>query len=153
MHRLNRDIAEALSRIGEKITILNTIYTGRDTNLHRVISDDMKGLNMTGCVWNPSYRVLISDSATLQVRYQDKNGQHVALQQNTLLKVWNELQEKATDRKAALMSSYDYHNCIGMVRDLLAWSSGLRKTFTTEEKVSDTASALMLKTEHGNPKA
>jgi len=56
MHRLNRDIAEALSRIGEKITILNTIYTGRDTNLHRVISDDMKGLNMTGWVWNPSYR-------------------------------------------------------------------------------------------------
>jgi len=95
-------------------------------------------------------QVLISDSATLQVRYQDKNGQHVALQQNTLLKVWNELQEKATDRKAALMSSYDYHNFIGMVRDLLAWSSGLRKTFTTEKKVSDAASAQMLKTEQDN---
>jgi len=70
-----------------------------------------------------------------------------------MLKVWNELQEKAIDRNAALMSSYDYHNFIGMVRDPLAWSSGLRKTLTTEEKVSDTASALMLKTEHGNLKA
>jgi len=63
------------------------------------------------------------------------------------------LQEKVADRKAALMSSNDYHNFIGMVRDLLAWSSGLRRSLITEEKVSDAASAQMLKTEHDDLKA
>ena len=63
------------------------------------------------------------------------------------------LQEKVADRKAALMSSNDYLNFIGMVRDLLAWSSGLRRSLITEEKVSDAASAQMLKTEHDDLKA
>ena len=51
------------------------------------------------------------------------------------------------------MSSNDYHAFLGMVRDLLAWSSGLRRSLITEEKVSDAASAQLLKTEHDNLKA
>ena len=39
------------------------------------------------------------------------------------------------------------------MRDLLAWSSGLRRSLITEEKVSDAASAQLLKTEHDNLKA
>merc|ERR1712096_72125 len=46
----------------------------------------------------------------------------------------------------------DYHTFMGMVRDLLAWSSGLRRSLITEEKVSDAASAQMLITEHDNLK-
>ena len=97
--------------------------------------------------------MLIDDSAALQSRYPGENGQHIAQQQQIVLQAWNMLQEKAVDRKAALMSSNDYHNFIGMVRDLLAWSSGLRRSLITEEKVSDAASAQMLKTEHDDLKA
>ena len=43
------------------------------------------------------------------------------------------------DRKAALMSSNDYHNFMLMVRDLLALSSGLRRSLITQKKVSDAA--------------
>ena len=87
------------------------------------------------------------DSAALQARYHGQNGQKIVLQAR------NELQDKAADRKAALRSSNDYHTFMGMVRDLLAWSSGLRRSLITEEKVSDAASAQMLKTEHDNLKA
>ena len=97
--------------------------------------------------------MLIDDSAALQSRYPGENGQHIAQQQQIVLQAWNMLQEKAVDRKAALMSSNDYHNFMGMVRDLLAWSSGLRRSLITEEKVSDAASAQMLKTEHDDLKA
>ena len=41
----------------------------------------------------------------------------------------------------------------GMSRDLLAWSSSLRRSMITEEKVSDAASAQMLKAEHDDLKA
>merc|ERR1712202_55836 len=44
----------------------------------------------------------------------------------------------------------DYHTFMGMVRDLLAWSSGLRRSLITKEKVSNAASAQMLITEHDN---
>jgi len=44
----------------------------------------------------------------------------------------------------------DYHTFMGMVRDLLAWSSGLRRSLITKEKVSNAASAQMLLTEHDN---
>ena len=73
--------------------------------------------------------------------------------QEQVLAAWVELQEKAGQRKASLLSSADYHSFQGMVRDLLAWSSGLRRSLITEEKVSDAASAQMLKTEHDNLKA
>ena len=98
-------------------------------------------------------QVLIDDSAALQSRYPGEDGQHIAQQQQMVLQAWNMLQEKVADRKAALMSSNDYLNFIGMVRDLLAWSSGLRRSLITEEKVSDAASAQMLKTEHDDLKA
>jgi catechol-2,3-dioxygenase len=40
---------------------------------------------------------------------------------------WTGLQERAGARKAALLSSNDYHTFMGIVRDLVAWSSSLRR--------------------------
>ena len=47
----------------------------------------------------------------------------------------------------------DYLSIAGMSRDLLAWSSALRRSLITEEKVSDAASAQLLKAEHDDLKA
>ena len=86
-------------------------------------------------------QVLIDDSAALQTPYPGDNGNHNAQQQKNVLLTRNELQDKAANWKAALMSGYDYHNFMCMVGDWLAWSSGLRKNVITEENVSDAASA------------
>ena len=82
-----------------------------------------------------------------------RTGAYCSAAAQMVLQAWNMLQEKAEDRKAALMSSNDYHNFMLMVRDLLALSSGLRRSLITEEKVCDVASAQMLKTEHVDQKA
>ena len=63
------------------------------------------------------------------------------------------LTEKAGESRASLQSSADYHSFQGMVRNILAWSSGLLRSLNTKEKVSDASSAQMLKTEHDNLKA
>ena len=43
------------------------------------------------------------------------------LSSKMVLRAWNMFQEKAADRKAALMSSNDHHNFMGMDRDLVFW--------------------------------
>ena len=96
-------------------------------------------------------QVLIDDSANLQAKYPE-NAPQIAAQQGVLLASWNKLQETVTGKKAELIASNDYHTFLGLVRDLLAWSSGLRRSLITEEKVSDAATAQLLKTEHDNLK-
>ena len=56
--------------------------------------------------------MLIDDSAALQSRYPGEDGQHIAQQQQMVLRA----------RKAALMSSNDYYNFMGMDRDLVFWT-------------------------------
>jgi hypothetical protein len=55
------------------------------------------------------------------------NAAHIAAQQRTVVAAWTGLQERASARKAALLSSNDYHTFMGIVRDLVAWSSTLRR--------------------------
>ena len=153
IHRFNRDVSEALSRIAEKSAIVSSQDTGRDLKAvqslirkHEAFENDLVALEA-------QLQVLIDDSASLQSRYPDRNGKHIAGQQQVLLAAWTELQDKVAERKAALVAHNDYHAFLGLVRDLLAWSAGLRRSLITEEKVSDAASAQLLKTEHDNLKA
>ena len=86
-------------------------------------------------------QVLMNDSASLQAHCPGDNGNHISQQQNNVLQAWNKLQNKVDDIIAALMSCVDCHNFMGIVKDLLAWYSNLRKGVMTEEKASDAASA------------
>ena len=152
IHRFNRDIGEALSRIGEKRAIVSSQDNGRDLKAvqslirkHEAFENDLVALEA-------QLQILIDDSASLQSRYPD-NAAHIMKQQQSLLDGWNQLQDIVSDRKSALLSNTDYHSFLNLTRDLLAWSSGLRRSLITEEKVSDAASAQLLKTEHDNLKA
>ena len=153
IHRFNRDIAEALSRIQEKGAILETEDTARDTKSAQSHIRKHEGFENDLVALEAQLQVLIDDSAALQARYPGERAARMLAAQEQVLAAWVELQERAGQRKATLLSSADYHSFQGMVRDLLAWSSGLRRTLITEEKVSDAASAQMLKTEHDNLKA
>ena len=151
IHRFNRDVSEALSRIAEKSAIVSSGDFGRDLKAvqslirkHEAFENDLVALEA-------QLQVLIDDSASLQTRYPEMKN--VAQQQTTLLNSWNNLQDRVSERKTGLLSNNDYHSFLGMLRDLLAWSSGLRRSLITEEKVSDAASAQLLKTEHDNLKA
>ena len=153
IHRFNRDIAEALSRIQEKGAILETDDVGRDTKSAQSHLRKHEGFENDLVALEAQLQVLIDDSSSLQARYPGERAQAMLASQEQVLAAWAELQEQAAKRKAALLASSDHHSFAGMARDLLAWSSGLRRSLITEEKVSDAASAQMLKTEHDNLKA
>ena len=112
IHRFNRDIAEALSRIGEKDAILQTEDTGMDTKSAQSHLGKHGGFESYIVALEAQLQVLIDDSAALQSRYPGEDGQHIAQQQQMVLRA----------RKAALMSSNDYYNFMGMDRDLVFWT-------------------------------
>ena len=118
----------------KKSGILQTDDTGRDTKSAQSHLRKHEGFENDLVALEAQLQVLIDDSAALQARYPGENGQHIAQQQKIVLQAWNELQEKEADMNAALMSSNGYHTFMGMVRDLLAWPSGLRRGRTPEEK-------------------
>ena len=147
-------MSEALSRIAEKSAIISSNDNGRDLKAVQSLIRKHESFENDLVALEAQLQVLIDDSASLQSRYADISGPHIAQQQKILLRDWNELQDKVrtshtlfitfyfnrsvlqvSERKAALLSSNDYHSFLGLVRDLLAWSSGLRRSLITEEKV------------------
>ena len=85
IHRFNRDVYEALSRIAEKSAIISSKDMGRDLKAvqslirkHEAFENDLVALEA-------QLQVLIDDSASLQSRYPDKNGSQIAKQQQILL--------------------------------------------------------------------
>ena len=108
IHRFNRDIAEALSRIQEKGAILDRQRTQLGTqSLPRATSGNIEA----------QLQVLIDDIAALQARYPGERATKMLAAQEQVLAAWVELQEKAGQRKASLLSSADYHSFQGMVRE------------------------------------
>ena len=153
IHRFNRDIGEAMSRIAEKTAILQTNDLGRDTKSVQALIRKHEGFENDLVALDAQLQVIIDDATALQQNFPGEKAEHVAREQARVMAAWAELQDKSAARKAALLASNDYFTFMGMSRDLLAWSAALRRSLITEEKVSDAASATMLKTEHEDLKA
>ena len=153
IHRFNRDIGEALSRIAEKTAILQTDDLGRDTKSVQALIRKHEGFENDLVALEAQLQVIIDDAAALQQNFPGDKADHVGKEKTRVMAAWAQLQEKAAARKASLLASNDYFTFMGMSRDLLAWSAALRRSLITEEKVSDAASAQMLKAEHDDLKA
>lgn len=122
----------------------------------------------------------MEDAVKLQTLYPGSNAAHIAKQQETVVRSWTSLQDRSAHRREALQASCDLHRflaqvnliydfyylirstqyllisyyiCYDKVRDLVNWSSSLRATMLTKEKVRDAASAQLLKGEHEAVKA
>merc|ERR1719445_364352 len=162
IHCFNRDITEALSKIQEKGAILETGDTA-STECHTLTAGDTKsaqshirkheGFENDLVTLEGQLQVLINDSAALQALYPGEGAAKMLASQERVLAPCVEVQEKAGQGMASLLSSVDYHSFHGMVQDLLAWSSRLRRSLITEAKVSDAVPTQMLRTENENPRA
>ena len=152
IHRFNRDVAEALSRINEKFVAIPDDL-GRDLNSvlglirrHESFETDLVALEA-------QLQVLIDDSARLQSEYPGGNADHIRAQQALVVESWDALQERMTRRKEELQASSDLQRFLTSIRDLTAWSSGLVTSMSSKEKVHDANEAQALRAEHERLKA
>ncbi|XP_054722410.1 spectrin beta chain, non-erythrocytic 5-like [Uloborus diversus] len=152
IHRFNRDVADALSRIQEKYASIPEDL-GRDLNSVQNLIRKHEGFENDLVALEAQLQILVDDSARLQGSYPGGNADHILEQQNIVIENWNTLQERAAQRKIELQASYQLQRFLASVRDVENWALGLCSSLKTEEKVRDVASAQMLKAEHEQLKA
>ncbi|XP_070576983.1 spectrin beta chain, non-erythrocytic 5-like isoform X4 [Ptychodera flava] len=152
IHRFNRDVADALSRIQEKEAALPEDL-GKDLNTvnelirkHDAYESDLVALE-------GQLQVLLDDSARLQEAYPGENAENIAKQQDTVLEAWNDLQDKAKNRKDLLGASHDLQKFLADCRDLSAWAEEVNREIMMEEPVRDVTGVQALKNEHDQLKA
>ena len=153
IHRFNRDVAEAISRIQEKYSIINNTDLGRDLHSvqslirrHEVFENDLVALET-------QLQILVDDSVKLQAAYPGGNAEHILEQQKIVVEHWNGLQEKVSFRKEQLQAAYQLQRFIASVRDLEQWANTLTLEMETHEKVRDAQGAQLIKAEHERIKA
>lgn len=153
IHKFNRDVAEALSRILEKHSIIAIDDVGRDLPSVQSLLRKHEGFENDLVALESQLQVLIDDSARLQNEYPGGNAEHILKQQELVVQNWTNLQERVSLRKEHLQSSFTLQKFISAVKDLERWADGLGSEIGTQERVRDAFSVQELKTEHDRIKA
>ena len=153
IHRFNRDVAEALSRILEKYSIIAVEDVGRDLQSVQSLLRKHEGYENDLVALEAQLQILIDDSARLQREYPGGNAEHILKQQEIVVQHWNNLQDRASLRKAHLQSSFSLQKFIASVKDLERWADCLGTEIGTQERVRDAFGVQILRTEHDRIKA
>ena len=153
IHKFNRDVADALSRILEKYSLIDVDHVGKDLQSVQSLLRKHEGYENDLVALESQLQALIDDSARLQSAYPGGNAEHIRKQQELVVQNWNNLQEKAAHRKGLLQASFSLQKFISSVRDLEKWADLLGTEIGTQEKVRDAFGVQALKTEHERIKA
>ncbi|XP_037069817.1 spectrin beta chain, non-erythrocytic 1-like [Pollicipes pollicipes] len=151
LHRFNRDVAESLQRIQEKYAQIPDDL-GRSLQAVHALIRRHEGFENDLVALEAQLQVLVDDSAQLQESYPT-NAEHIAEQQQLVVGSWDQLHQRAAQRKEELQASLELQRFLTQSRDLMTWAADLRAGMLTEEAVRDAASAQALKTEHDRLKA
>ncbi|XP_066903176.1 spectrin beta chain, erythrocytic isoform X2 [Halyomorpha halys] len=147
IHRFNRDVADALSRISDKKAVLSDDL-GRDLNSALALVRRHEGFENDLVALGDRLQILVDEAERLKIVYPGNNSAQIEQKQQALILSWEDLKHKSEMRKRILQASCDHQRFLSQVRDLMSWASGLRAAILTEEKVRDAASAQSLKAEH-----
>ncbi|KAK2186885.1 hypothetical protein NP493_185g03007 [Ridgeia piscesae] len=152
IHRFNRDVEDALSRIQEKYAAIPEDL-GRDTKAVQGYLKKHEGFENELVALEAQLQVLVDDSARLQEAYPGGNAEQIAQQQAVVIENWTILQEKAAQRKDNLLAALDLYRFLTLARDLVTWSDEMQKEMTAEQPVRDVTSVDLLRKSHQQLKA
>ncbi|XP_053397817.1 spectrin alpha chain, non-erythrocytic 1-like isoform X2 [Mercenaria mercenaria] len=147
IHRFNRDVEDALTRIQEKYQSIPDDL-GRDTNATQSYLKKHEGFENELIALEAQIQVLIDDSARLQQAYPGENADQIEHLQATVVENWGILQDRAAQRKDELMAAADLHRFNSDVRDLISWANEIEREMTAEKPVRDVNSVDLVRTRH-----
>ncbi|KAH9509152.1 hypothetical protein Btru_049222 [Bulinus truncatus] len=147
IHRFNKDVEEALSRIQEKSSSIPD-DVGRDYNSTLTFLKKHEAFENELVALEGQLQVLIDDSTRLQTAYPGENAEQIAQLQLAVEDDWAELQTKTDDRKAKLLAAADLHKFLASARDLLGWAKEMEREMKMDHNVRDVNGADMLKHRH-----
>ncbi|CAD5123350.1 DgyrCDS11708 [Dimorphilus gyrociliatus] len=148
IHRFNRDVEEALSRINEKYSDISDLETGRDmaATLHYIKQHDAFETELVAL--DTHVQMVIDDSKRLQEKFPGGNAQNMAEQQAIVLENWEILKKAAEDRKEKLAQALEYCRFLANARDFQIWAKGVEKQMENEPVARNVAAAKELLNEH-----
>lgn len=148
IHRFNRDVEEALSRINEKYSDISDLETGRDmaATLHYIKQHDAFETELIAL--DTHVQMVIDDSSQLQEKFPGGNAKNMAEQHAIVLENWEILKKAAEDRKEKLAQALDYWRFVANARDLQIWAKAVEKQMENEPEARNVAAALELLSEH-----
>ncbi|XP_024085304.1 spectrin alpha chain, non-erythrocytic 1 isoform X3 [Cimex lectularius] len=147
IHRFNRDVADALSRINDKKAVLGDDL-GRDLNSALALVRRHEGFENDLVALGDRLQVLVEDAVRLQALYPGSNVNQIAQKQEVLIASWEDLKQQSDLRKRILQASCDHQRFLSQVRDLMSWANELRMTIMTDVKARDAGMAQSFKEEH-----
>ncbi|XP_067682927.1 spectrin beta chain, non-erythrocytic 5-like isoform X3 [Haliotis asinina] len=145
IHRFNRDVEEALSRIQEKESSIpddlgrDYYTTQKYLKKHEAFENELVALEA-------QLQILIDDSGRLQEAYPGENADQIEELQAAVVDHWGHLQERAEIRKGQLLAAADLHKFNASVRDLLGWAKDTEREMLAEKTVRDAQAADLLRT-------
>ncbi|CAH1792768.1 unnamed protein product [Owenia fusiformis] len=152
IHRFNRDVEEAMSRIQEKYAAIPE-ELGRDITATQNYLRKHEGFENELVALEAQLQILVNDAARLREEYPGDNAEQIAQQQAIVVENWGILQEQAANRKDNLLAAIDYHRFIAAVRDLVNWCTEMQMEMTTDKPIRDVAGVDLWKSRHNELKA
>ncbi|PVD25646.1 hypothetical protein C0Q70_13305 [Pomacea canaliculata] len=147
IHRYNRDVEDALSRIQEKSSSIPDDL-GRDYKTtssylkrHEAFEHELMALEA-------QIHILKDDAQRLQAAYPGENADQLAQLQGVVLEEWARLLEKSESRKTLLLDAADLHKFNADAWDLLSWAKEVEREMLSEKTVRDVNGADLLRTRH-----
>ncbi|XP_003379113.1 putative spectrin repeat-containing domain protein [Trichinella spiralis] len=147
IHRFNRDVAEALSRIFEKLESIPTDL-GKDVGTVQSLMRKHDAFENELIALESQIQVVLDDSGRIQSDCSPSQAEHVISQQKLLVENWNRLQALSDCRRDSLAASYDFQNFAAMARDFIQWTQQTIAQMRSNRSVRDLQSAELLLAEH-----
>ncbi|KAM7289812.1 spectrin beta chain isoform X5 [Ixodes scapularis] len=116
IHRFNRDVGDALSRIQEKYAAIPE-ETGKDLDATQGMVRRQEGFENDLVALEAQLQVLVDDSVRLQAAYPGGNAEHIAEQQRLVVDQWSALQDKVARRKEQLKESLQFQKFLSMAME------------------------------------
>ncbi|KAK7105089.1 spectrin beta chain, non-erythrocytic 5-like isoform X3 [Littorina saxatilis] len=147
IHRFNRDVEDALSRIQEKTSSIPDDL-GRDFNTTSSYLKRHEGFENELVALEAQIQVLKDDADRLQAAYPGENAEQIGQLQIAVWDDWSDLLDKSENRKTALLDAADLHRFNADAWDLLSWAKEVQREMVADKAVRDVSGADLLRTRH-----
>ncbi|XP_033642968.1 spectrin alpha chain, non-erythrocytic 1-like isoform X3 [Asterias rubens] len=147
VQRFFRDADETKDWINDKNKSLNTENFGHDLHSVQALQRKHQGLerdlNALGHQVNK-----LDETATRLIQTHPDQAEPITEKCQEIDAAWNNLQQRANDRKNKLTDSYDLQRYLSDYRDLMSWISSMKTLVCSDELAKDVTSAEALLERH-----
>ncbi|KAL8606296.1 hypothetical protein ACOMHN_024191 [Nucella lapillus] len=147
IQRFNRDADETIAWIQEKDVVLSSDDYGRDLASVQALQRKHEGVERDLAALEEKVNALGTESVRLQGIHADQSDQ-IHGKQEEMEQNWEQLRNKASDRKSRLDDSYYLHRFLADFRDLVSWVGDMKAIIAADEMAKDVAGAEALLERH-----